>query len=224
MVSEKEAHSAQKIVAWRTEQQQKFGSRLRDERKRLGLSLVEFARRAGIHRNTQTNYETGQREPDEAYYKTIAEFGVSLTYINNEERIEDLPAFAAGLARDIFSRAKQVAVPESMAELFYLFGLNEVHVECGFSYPFDSAQADALVKAAFHQGEAFFEAAEAVAKYSLRMLPSGEELSPQLRAKLILDVLGTYRLSGERPGLGLRDVIALIAEDLIARRGRKADL
>lgn len=221
MDSKKEAYFAQKLVTFRTEQQRKFGGRLREERLRLGLSLVEFARRVGVHRNTQTNYESGQREPDEAYYKTISTLGVSLTYIHNEERLEGLPSFAATLAGKIFSCANVNAYPDAMRNLFYIFGLNEVE----FSQPFDDEQANKLIAAAFQKGELFFEASEAVALYARCLLPPyNADPSPRLQAELILEILQIHSEMevGGRVLLSLRDTVRLIAENLIDRMASEA--
>lgn len=58
-----------------------FGDRLREERKRLGLSQTEFAKAAGVHLNTQSRYEKGEREPDTAYLSALAGIGVDVGYI-----------------------------------------------------------------------------------------------------------------------------------------------
>jgi len=57
------------------------GARLREERTRLGLSLSAFAEKAGVHRNTQTNYELGKREFDQAYVMAVKGLGVDLPYL-----------------------------------------------------------------------------------------------------------------------------------------------
>jgi len=58
-----------------------FGNRLREERKRLGLSQTEFAKAVGVHLNTQSRYEKGEREPDTAYLSALAGIGVDVGYI-----------------------------------------------------------------------------------------------------------------------------------------------
>lgn len=224
MDSEKRIHFAEKLAAYRIEQQRQLGGRLKEERKRLGLSLVEFARRAGIHRNTQANYESGQREPDQAYYEAAAFLGVRLTYIMEGEAIEELPRFAAGIANEIFRLANTSTTPDAMSNLFYLFGQNTVHVSSGLSQPFSDEQARAMVQAAFQMGEVFFEVSEAVFKYSWQMgpPPHGEKPSPQLWAELILEVLKVYSEIEGRPPVSLRDTVRLIAEDLIDSRAAEA--
>ena len=58
-----------------------IGSRLREERKRLGQSQSEFAEVAGIHKNAQGNYESDLRRPDADYLVQIATAGVDVAYV-----------------------------------------------------------------------------------------------------------------------------------------------
>ncbi len=58
-----------------------IGQRLREERKRLGLSQTEFSRAVGVHLNTQSRYEKGEREPDTAYLDAIGKAGVDVGYV-----------------------------------------------------------------------------------------------------------------------------------------------
>lgn len=58
-----------------------FGSRLKEERERLGYSQTDFAALAELGRKSQFNYETGDRLPDAAYLAAIAEIGADVGYI-----------------------------------------------------------------------------------------------------------------------------------------------
>jgi len=58
-----------------------FGERLREERKRLGLSQDEFAERVGIKRLAQLQYEKEVREPRTSYLAALGVLGVSLNYL-----------------------------------------------------------------------------------------------------------------------------------------------
>jgi transcriptional regulator with XRE-family HTH domain len=60
--------------------------RLREERKRLGLSQAEFAAKACVHFKSQANYEKGDRAPDAAYLTAIAAAGADVLYILTGER------------------------------------------------------------------------------------------------------------------------------------------
>ena len=50
-----------------------IGERLKEERERLGFSQTEFAAVAGASKNSQYNYEKGERSPDAAYLAAVAE-------------------------------------------------------------------------------------------------------------------------------------------------------
>jgi transcriptional regulator with XRE-family HTH domain len=56
------------------------GRRLKEERKRLGYSLLGFAKLIGVHRNTQSNYEAG-REPPPSYLLAAQGVGVDVEYV-----------------------------------------------------------------------------------------------------------------------------------------------
>lgn len=58
-----------------------FGERLKEERKRLGLSQEEFAERAGIKRLAQSQYENEVRDPRKSYLAAINALGVHLYYL-----------------------------------------------------------------------------------------------------------------------------------------------
>lgn len=72
-----------------------IGERLRAERERLGLSQEDFAARAGAHRKSQGNYESGVRAPDATYLAAIAAAGADVLYIITGRR-EPQSAPAAG--------------------------------------------------------------------------------------------------------------------------------
>ncbi len=57
------------------------GGRLRQERKRLGLTQVAVATQLGIHRLTQMNYESGATEPPPSYFEALRRFGFDDRYI-----------------------------------------------------------------------------------------------------------------------------------------------
>lgn len=63
---------------------------MREERERLGISLSAFAEKVGVHRNTQTNYELGKREFDQAYVMAVKELGVDLPYLLDGMKSEEV--------------------------------------------------------------------------------------------------------------------------------------
>lgn len=60
---------------------QSIGSRLREERERLGLSQTRFAEVGGVARTTQHIYETDIRSPDVAYLEKLRGIGVDASYV-----------------------------------------------------------------------------------------------------------------------------------------------
>lgn len=60
---------------------QSFGSRLREERERLGLSQTQFAEVGGVARTTQHIYETDIRVPDITYLGKLRGIGVDVSYL-----------------------------------------------------------------------------------------------------------------------------------------------
>jgi transcriptional regulator with XRE-family HTH domain len=63
-----------------------FGTRLKEERKRLGLQQAAFAERVGTDVPKQSLYETGKRELRGAYLSRIAEAGVDVRYVLTGQR------------------------------------------------------------------------------------------------------------------------------------------
>lgn len=64
-----------------------IGSRLREERERLGLNQEAFAKiTPSGSRQSQSNYEKGARNPDTEYLATIAAAGADVLYIITGQR------------------------------------------------------------------------------------------------------------------------------------------
>lgn len=63
-----------------------IGDRLKEERERLGFNQTDFAAQAGASKNSQYNYEKGERSPDAAYLSAVADQGVDVLYVVTGER------------------------------------------------------------------------------------------------------------------------------------------
>lgn len=74
-----------------------IGDRLKEERERLGFNQTEFAAIAGASKNTQYNYEKGERSPDADYLAAVAVQGVDVLYVVCGER---KPVAADSIAED----------------------------------------------------------------------------------------------------------------------------
>jgi len=58
-----------------------FSTRLKLERRRLGMNQTDFATAGGVQKHAQVNYEKGIRYPDAGYLAGIAEVGVDVQYV-----------------------------------------------------------------------------------------------------------------------------------------------
>ncbi|EQA9810909.1 TPA: helix-turn-helix domain-containing protein [Klebsiella oxytoca] len=67
-----------------------LGTRLVEERKRLGLNQADFGALAGCARNTQANYEREERSPDSKYLSSLAVNGVDVLYVLTGKRTPDI--------------------------------------------------------------------------------------------------------------------------------------
>ncbi len=63
-----------------------IGSRLREERDRLGLTQKEFGDIGGVEPNAQGKYESGERTPKANYLAKVAGEGVDVLYVLTGER------------------------------------------------------------------------------------------------------------------------------------------
>ncbi|MGN8344368.1 helix-turn-helix domain-containing protein [Pseudomonas sp. SMV71] len=64
-----------------------IGDRLKEERERLGFNQTEFAAKAGASKNSQYNYEKGERSPDASYLAAVADQGVDVLYVVTGRRL-----------------------------------------------------------------------------------------------------------------------------------------
>lgn len=58
-----------------------IGSRIKEERERLGMNQTEFGAVGNATRKTQFNYEIGERVPSADYLERLASIGVDVGYI-----------------------------------------------------------------------------------------------------------------------------------------------
>ncbi|HGV3449032.1 TPA: helix-turn-helix domain-containing protein [Raoultella planticola] len=63
-----------------------FGSRLREERDKLGLNQTDFAKLAEQSRGSQAYYERDERSPDAKYLSALARIGVDILYVLTGQR------------------------------------------------------------------------------------------------------------------------------------------
>lgn len=58
-----------------------IGERLKEERKRLGLSQTDLCERTGITRKTLFSYETGERSPNVLFLSALCDHDFDVDYI-----------------------------------------------------------------------------------------------------------------------------------------------
>jgi len=58
-----------------------IGSRLKDERERLGLSQSAFAALGGVSRRAEIDWETGKTPPNGEFLAIVAAHGVDVLYV-----------------------------------------------------------------------------------------------------------------------------------------------
>ncbi|MGH8416474.1 MAG: helix-turn-helix domain-containing protein [Pseudomonas sp.] len=63
-----------------------IGSRLKEERKSLGLSQQEFGAIGGVEANAQGKYESGERIPRSDYLAALGKKGVDVLYVLSGNR------------------------------------------------------------------------------------------------------------------------------------------
>lgn len=62
-------------------QDKQIGSRLREERRRLGLNQTQVAGIAGVSLTSQSHYESATHRPDSAYLSQVAGAGIDILYV-----------------------------------------------------------------------------------------------------------------------------------------------
>jgi len=89
-----------------------IGSRLKEERERLGLSQPAFGELGGVQKRAQINYESGERFPDAAYLAAIAKAGADVRYIVTGDREGPAPELLSADEKELLSlfRAAPLAV------------------------------------------------------------------------------------------------------------------
>lgn len=96
-----------------------IGSRIREIRKRQGLSQVDVAAAAGIAVNSLRLYEANKRKPHVAQLESIARaLGVSLAHLLGVTQYtpEDWKRFSAIIGQNFDAKSRAFSVLEKMAE------------------------------------------------------------------------------------------------------------
>lgn len=183
-----------------------MGSRLREERKRLGMNQTEFAKAIGIHLNTQSRYEKGERDPDTAYLSAVARAGVDVGYMLTGEKKEDEKFLRRGLKHviDYIQEFLDLAKGDIGREFDDAVRESREGVKLRWSDPRKADLADGKL--------------EAVLKKSPRLLPGPWQFDELIaRVDLVSEKLG-LQIDPERKA---RAVVALLKEEKLT--GKQAD-
>lgn len=100
-----------------------LGPRLRQERKRLGLTQAQLATAVGISAPTQVGYEQGNRAPDVHYVTAVERIGVDERYIRTGVRASR--AAVAALDWDFFLDVQRAGDAWFLRELGIALGQKE---------------------------------------------------------------------------------------------------
>jgi len=104
-----------------------FGSRLAEERDRLGLTQGNISEWTGINRKTQSAYENDQRYPDAGYLMTLIGHGFDVVYLLTSSRPPRYGAVDEQLLRNVFSiietGASAAGLPMDVEKKAKLFAL-----------------------------------------------------------------------------------------------------
>lgn len=83
------------------------GARLKEERRKIGITQDDFASLGGVKKLTQGAYEQGKRVPDARYLIAIYNHGVDIRYILTGERSE---GYVARLDKNIITSVAHYAL------------------------------------------------------------------------------------------------------------------
>lgn len=134
-----------------------FGSRLKTERQRLGLTQVELADAGDVSKNTQLAYEADDNSPTAKYLMAVAEKGVDLQYLFSGEYS------SSGVSRQVAELLKVLnqLEPTQQAMAFAMLNLFLVSPKAG--------------QAPVEQADEIWRAARLFQKF-LRMSTKGKEM------------------------------------------------
>lgn len=122
-----------------------LGTRLREERERLGLTQTELGEQAGITKNTQRLYETDQRSPKADYLVAAEQLGVDTRYVLMGTRGEGQ---AGQLAPQLDEPANEGLSPVAMYDIEAAAGdgrsLEREEVESTMYFPTEQLAAQGL--------------------------------------------------------------------------------
>ncbi|RKR03605.1 helix-turn-helix transcriptional regulator [Maricaulis maris] len=134
-----------------------IGSRLKDERGRLGMSQEAFARAAGVSKRTLIEWEKGATFPSAAALQSLGEVGADVLFVVTGSRqgastgIAESEALAAVVTAEAELEASRELVPELAATIVSVSRDDNIDDKL-------RARADLVIRFAFRGTEAAKEA------------------------------------------------------------------
>ncbi len=126
-----------------------FGSRLKEERNRIGFSQDELAQVGGVKKNAQSNYERDQRSPDADYLSDVQSAGIDIYYVLTGKRMDP----AEGKYRQVYSSPNDAleTVLRVQTKMGVSFSAEELKSTLAFAYTAqaDEGELEAFLKAAY---------------------------------------------------------------------------
>lgn len=183
------------------------GNRLREERKRLGMNQSEFARAAGIHLNTQSRYEKGEREPDTAYLIAAARVGADIAFILTGQRGPDAHTDRRGFLHvlELIAGVLEIARGEIGRDFDTALAAAVKAHNSASSDQAVSAKADLAFEAVLRRSPLWLsdtrQLEAVVEKVEFVLEAQGLKLSPAGKSRAIVSLLRDERRSGRSADL-----------------------
>ncbi|ALZ84724.1 MULTISPECIES: helix-turn-helix domain-containing protein [Pseudomonas] len=105
-----------------------IGSRLKEERERLGMSQGVFGEIGGVKTNAQVKYEKDERSPDALYLEALSRAGVDVSFVITGQRSTAISEASVG--------------PLEAEILLYVRGMSDYNKESVRRMAFAMAAAD----------------------------------------------------------------------------------
>lgn len=189
-----------------------IGSRLREQREKLGFSQGQLAQKSGVTARSQRNYEMGTRVPDAEYLVAASAAGVDINYVLNggyghHDSDEDVVVVMAieqsfGIAHDDFEKAIDAALVD-----------DEI---CAYdpNIMFSELQRISVVFRHLVEKEGALDSGlltQVLEALENSCLNSGKTISPQKKAAAVAMLYRAFKASGIVDGRMVEEAVTLAA-------------
>jgi len=179
-----------------------IGSRLREERGRLELSQMALAKKLGVSRATQVNYESEKRVPGGDYLLAFGKLGADIGYILCGERTTPAGMYSLAANRVVPLIAKRAGIDfDALSGILSLAAEDEAVVWSGGSGRVTSHEKfNQLIGALFERGDLLGKVFILMAKTSHEI---DARLPPAKKADLVLMLYKLFKDRGKVDGRAL---------------------